>query len=94
MNKEHIKDLLMISAFAVIVGLVLIFFSVSFGTELAQSWLIKKGGADPGLYQAVIEKYINSFLVTGSIIFFVGLSFCGICYFFLPNDTGSSEKNQ
>ncbi|MBT2756308.1 hypothetical protein J7E71_10115 [Mesobacillus foraminis] len=73
MEKENVKYPISIALLLAAGGLVLIFFSVDFGTSFADFWLAKRGGADTGLYHIVIKSYIDSFLVAGGIIFGVSL---------------------
>jgi hypothetical protein len=71
-----------------VVGLVLIFFSVDFGTSLAESWLVNQDGfSSTELYHIILESYINSFLITGSVLLGFSLLFAIVAYFafmFLP----------
>ncbi|XWN51321.1 hypothetical protein L0P96_08790 [Anoxybacillus flavithermus] len=64
-----------------VVGLVLIFFSVDFGTSLADSWVAKQGGASTERYHIILESYIHSFLIAGSILFGFSLLFAIFTYF-------------
>lgn len=83
MLKEHIKGLGVISFLLAIVGLVLMFSSVSFGTSLGDSWLSKQedGMADTSQYMLVIETYKNNFVISGSILFAAGLLTAILTYF-------------
>ncbi|MGX1901436.1 hypothetical protein EDD69_1245 [Thermolongibacillus altinsuensis] len=65
-----------------VVGLVLIFFSVDFGTSLAESWLVNQDGfSSTELYHIILESYINSFLITGSILLGLSFLFAIVAYF-------------
>ncbi|MGG2056660.1 hypothetical protein ABFY48_20225 [Lysinibacillus pakistanensis] len=70
---EKYKKLIIIGSSLGIVGLILSFFSVSFGTSLADNWLHRLGGADTWKYELVMQSNINTFLVIGSILFSVSL---------------------
>lgn len=56
-----------------IAGFIMIFFSVFFGTSLAEFWLVRQGGADSAYYHIMVDGYIKSFLVAGGILFGLGL---------------------
>ncbi|KYD11265.1 hypothetical protein B5V88_06180 [Heyndrickxia sporothermodurans] len=76
MSKEHIKGLSIISSLLMIMGLFLMFFSVSIGTYLGDSWVSNQPGVydnDDSLYTLIIETYINNLVIVGSILFSVGL---------------------
>lgn len=54
--------------------LVLMFFSVSMGTYLGDSWASSQpDGYLDNRYEVVIENYINNLVIIGSILFGVGL---------------------
>lgn len=55
------------------IGFILLFFSTTFGSLQAENWLVKQGGADTSIYLVMIKSYINTFLVSGSILFGIGL---------------------
>jgi Na+-driven multidrug efflux pump len=74
MSKEQIKGLSIISSILMIMGLILMFFSVSIGTYLGDSWVSSQpDGYDDSRYMVVIENYINNLVIIGSILFGVGL---------------------
>jgi hypothetical protein len=83
MLKEHFVRLGVISSLLGIGGLVLMFFGVSFGTSLGTTWLVNQedGVADTNQYMMVIENYTSTFLVSGSILFAVGLLTAILTYF-------------
>lgn len=76
-KSDRLKSLLTLCLLLGVIGLILIFFSSSFGTSLADSWLSRTleqtGGADPTIYQFKARAFANSFLVTGGILFGVSL---------------------
>ena len=72
MTKEKFKGLIAFSLLLSVLGLVLLFNSVNFGTSLAESWIVKQGGADTAWYHIRVKGNINNFLAAGSIIFGVG----------------------
>lgn len=57
------------------------FFSVDFGTSLADSWVAKQGGASTERYHIILESYIHSFLIAGSILFGFSLLFAIFTHF-------------
>lgn len=74
MSKSKIVEPLVLGILAMLIGIVFIFYSTNLGTHMAESWLESQGGAaSTGYYQIIVSKSINSFLVTGSILFAVGL---------------------
>ncbi|WP_409292711.1 hypothetical protein [Peribacillus sp. SCS-37] len=79
--KKSFELLIWISVICTGAGLILLFYSVSFGNSLALSWLDEQGGSDPQQYQIVMESYINSFIACGSILFAFGLVLGGLGYF-------------
>ena len=72
---EHFKGLSIISSLIAIVGLFLMFSSISFGTSLGESWLLSQedGIADSSRYNRIVETYKNNFVIIGSILFGAGL---------------------
>lgn len=79
--KEKFKYLTVIGSLLGLCGVVIIFFSVNFGTSIAESWLVSRGGADTGYYHIIVNSYINSFLVTGGILFGFGLMIFTFAYY-------------
>jgi hypothetical protein len=73
MTKEHLKGAFAFGSCMGVLGFILLFYSVSFGTSRAQSWLEDQGGANTEQYQMIIESYIQTFIVTGGILFAFGL---------------------
>lgn len=73
MPKDFLKGLSIGTAVISLCGAILIFSSVYFGTSRAKSWLAAQGGADTAYYHIIVEGYIHSFLVAGSILFGLGL---------------------
>lgn len=74
MSKQQIKGLSIILSIMMIIGLVLMFFSVSIGTYLGDSWASSQpDGYLDNRYEVVIENYINNFVIIGSILFGVSL---------------------
>ncbi|KIY21040.1 MULTISPECIES: hypothetical protein [Mesobacillus] len=71
--KERLHGFAIIGALFIFAGGILTFKSVSFGTSMAESWLVSQGGADSGHYQIVITSYINTFLVAGGVMLGFGL---------------------
>lgn len=73
MKKENVRTLLVAGSLLTVAGAVLLFFSVSFGTLIAEYQLAQAGGMDTGRYHIMMEGNINSFLAAGSILFGIGL---------------------
>lgn len=85
MTIEKLKASAIISVLLVLSGAIIIFNSVNFGTSWADSWLADRGGADTGLYHLIINGYINIFLLSGGILFGLGLIFLTIVYYKILN---------
>jgi hypothetical protein len=79
--KKKLQGLVIIGALFSLLGVILTFSSVSFGTSMADSWLASRGGADTGYYHLMVTSYINSFLVTGAVILGFGLMLTGLAAF-------------
>lgn len=74
MTYEHIKQLKVIITLLVVVGLGLMFLSVTFGTAIGDSWLETVGGmADTSNYERRVETHTNNFVIIGSILFGAGV---------------------
>ncbi|MEK4485423.1 hypothetical protein MHH81_07420 [Psychrobacillus sp. FSL H8-0484] len=74
MKKDKLIGLGVLASLLSAIGFILLFFSVNFGTSLAEKWLAKQGGADTSIYLIVIEGFTNNFLAAGSILFGIGLA--------------------
>ena len=72
-SKDTLKGLVTLASLITAIGLILLFFSVNFGTALAENWLLKQGGVETSIYLTVIDGFINIFLAAGSILFGIGL---------------------
>ncbi|UFT99573.1 hypothetical protein KO561_00925 [Radiobacillus kanasensis] len=72
MKKSEIL-LTVIGSLLTLLGIIFIFSSVHFGTTLAEVWLSELGGADTMEYQIRMKSYTNNFLVSGGILFGIGL---------------------
>lgn len=68
MTKDNYYRFVTIGLTTSVVGFVLLFFSTKFGTLMSG-----KDGSDPALYHIRVESYINSFVVSGGILFGIGL---------------------
>ncbi|MYL56745.1 hypothetical protein GLW20_04440 [Virgibacillus halodenitrificans] len=90
MVSEKLKGIIIIGSALSILGIISLFFSVNFGTSLADNWLARQGGADTSYYHLVTRGYINTFLAAGSILLGVGLITILIFYFKILKD---KEKN-
>ncbi|WP_273854064.1 hypothetical protein [Guptibacillus spartinae] len=81
MNRDKLKGLVIWGSIIGISGFVMLFFSVYFGTLIAENWLIKQGGADTGYYNIIMKSYINNFLVGGGILFTFGIAINSVAYY-------------
>jgi hypothetical protein len=81
LSNDRIKGLSIISILLVVVGLYLMFSSVSFGTSLAESWLSDQGGADTSKYLMVLKIYKNNFVIIGSMLLSASLLIAILTYF-------------
>ncbi|MBT2642938.1 hypothetical protein J7I80_11930 [Bacillus sp. ISL-41] len=71
--KERLQGFVIIGALLILLGVILTFYSVAFGTSMADSWLASRGGADTGYYHIIVTSYINAFLVAGGVALGFGL---------------------
>jgi drug/metabolite transporter (DMT)-like permease len=71
--KERLQRFVVIGALLILLGVILAFFSVTFGTSMADSWLASRGEADTGYYHIIVTNYINAFLVAGGVTLGFGL---------------------
>ncbi|AJD89582.1 hypothetical protein JMA_02650 [Jeotgalibacillus malaysiensis] len=92
MTREKLNGLIIFSIAITVIGLILLFFSVSFGTSLGENWLFQRGGADTAMYHLVIESYIQNFLVAGGVLFGIGLVTTIFSYYKLLSTTESLIK--
>ncbi|TFD99435.1 hypothetical protein [Jeotgalibacillus salarius] len=74
MTRGRLNGLIISSMILAATGFILLFFSVNFGTSLADKWLFQQGGADTATYLIIIESYINNFIVAGGILLGIGLA--------------------
>lgn len=74
MRKDKIKGLMILGALLGVIGLILIFFSDDFGTTLTNGLLAALDNIDTMDYEFKVKAKTNNFLVTGSILFGIGLS--------------------
>ncbi|MGG1397701.1 hypothetical protein ABE288_07700 [Bacillus salipaludis] len=81
MTKENSIYFLIVGTVLGLVGVVMIFFSVNFGTYFAESWLASRGGSDTGYYHIIVNSYINNFLVAGAILLGFGLFIVTLIYY-------------
>ncbi|QSS98697.1 hypothetical protein IMZ31_11325 [Pontibacillus sp. ALD_SL1] len=68
MTKENYYRFVTIGLTSSVIGFILLFFSTNFGTLMAD-----KGRSDPDMFHIRVESYINNFLVSGGILFGIGL---------------------
>jgi hypothetical protein len=81
MTKDSFYRLVTIGSALTVIGFILLFFSTYFGKSMADQWLIKQGGVDTALFHLRLESYINNFLVSGGILFGIGLFPLLLTYF-------------
>lgn len=81
MTKDNFNRFVTIGATLFVIGFILLFFSTNFGTSMADNWLMKQGGADTAMFHIRIESYINNFVVSGGILFGIGLFTLILTYF-------------
>jgi hypothetical protein len=72
-DKNYLKEMIIVSVITTVAGLIMALNSVHFGMSAAELWLMKRGGSDTGLYHIIVNSNIQKFLVTGSILFVLGL---------------------
>ncbi|MDQ0232595.1 hypothetical protein [Metabacillus malikii] len=73
MTKDNFHLFTTIGATLFVIGFILLFFSTNFGTAMADNWLMKQGEADTSMFHIRIESYITNFVVSGGILFGIGL---------------------
>lgn len=78
---NHMQKLFLIGSILSIGGLILIFFSDNFGMSLADHWLSKYNYADSNTYEFKVKANTNNFLVTGGILFGIGLTMVILTYY-------------
>ena len=81
MSKDNLMGLILVGSLLGVGGFIMIFFSVTFGTSLAESWLMRQGGADTAYYHIIMKSYINNFLVVGGIFLSIGLLIVVFIYY-------------
>lgn len=72
-NSDKLKGLMGLCSLLGVIGLTPIFSSDNFGTSLSDIWLAQYDFADTTEYQFRVKTNTNNFLVTGVILFGVGL---------------------
>ncbi|MEO4055093.1 hypothetical protein [Solibacillus sp. CAU 1738] len=71
---EKYRKLIIVGSYLGITGLILSFFSVSFGTAIADIWLNTiTGVVDTRKYELIMQSNTNNFLVIGSILVSVSI---------------------
>ncbi|MHA6251862.1 hypothetical protein [Oceanobacillus sp. CAU 1775] len=80
MTEEKINQLIYLALVLAAIGLIFIFFSYGFGRTIADSWFAT---SDYALfdYEAKANAYTNNFLVSGGILFGVGLTTTVFAYY-------------
>ncbi|MCA1029526.1 hypothetical protein LCL95_00610 [Bacillus timonensis] len=77
MKKEHLNMISILVAFTGVIGLIMMFASVHFGINSAEAWMLEQEGVNRALYDQIVAAYINTYVVTGSLLF--GSSVLGMC---------------
>ncbi|WP_249871780.1 hypothetical protein [Oceanobacillus saliphilus] len=85
MTRDKLKGFVVLGSLLTAIGAILLFFSVNFGTSLAENWLVKQGGTDTATYLIIIEGNINNFLAAGSILFGIGIPITLFAYYKMLN---------
>lgn len=73
--------IIIVSSFIGIAWFVVMFFSVTFGTSHIDTWLMERSGEGTAIYHIIMNRYINTFLVAGSILFGFGLIIVALTYY-------------
>ena len=81
MSKDNLMGLIIVGSLLGVGGFIMIFFSVTFGTSLAESCLMRQGGADTAYYHIIMNSYINNSLVVGGIFLSIGLLIVAFIYY-------------
>ncbi|TGB03651.1 hypothetical protein [Halobacillus salinus] len=81
MTRKDLKGLIALASILAVIGFILMFFSVDFGTSLAGNWLAQRGGVETSIYLIAVEGYIENFLVSGSILFGIALAVVTFSYY-------------
>ncbi|WP_124220974.1 hypothetical protein [Aquisalibacillus elongatus] len=82
--REKFKRLMVFGLLLSLIGLILMFSSVNFGTSLAQKWQFERGVVEPW-FGTVVEGYTNMFLFSGSIFLGSGLLTLILVYYTVVN---------
>lgn len=85
MRDDTFDKLMFLGSVLGVIGLILIFSSNNLGTSLADGWLAKHDYADSSTYEFKVKANTNNFLVTGGILFGVGLATILLVYFKMLN---------
>lgn len=85
MTRDKLKVLVVLGSLLTAIGVILLFFSVNFGTLLAENWLVKEGGMDTATYLIIMEGNINNFLAAGIILFGIGILTILFAYYKMLN---------
>ena len=84
MDKLKLQILPKVSLITFIAGLVIIINSARWGSEAANAFLRSYGGSmDTVQFSAVLQGSINSFIIIGAVLFFLGGLGCLISIIFL-----------
>ncbi|CAN7546975.1 hypothetical protein [Rossellomorea sp. LjRoot5] len=71
MSKDNLTLVIILGILSTIVGFIMFFFNVYFGTATAKAQLFNNG-SDALNYNVILKGYINTYLVGGSILFVMG----------------------
>ncbi|MDM5339538.1 hypothetical protein QUF84_20265 [Fictibacillus enclensis] len=75
-----------------LLGIILLFNSMTFGDSLATSWLTDQGGSDPDHFNIILKSYINIFIILGSVLFAFGLFFISFSFIKYGGNKGVEKQ--
>ena len=93
MSKDHLTLIIILGILSTAAGFIMVFFNVYFGISRADEWLARRGEADTGYFHIVVEGYMNTFLVGGSLLFVMGVLAIVFGYHHLQLKEGSNERS-
>ncbi|WP_270181313.1 hypothetical protein [Alkalihalobacillus sp. CinArs1] len=82
MDQDKLRAALILGSLVGLIGIIMLFFSVDFGTEIAENWLAEEGGANMEYYHIAVQGFINNFIVAGGIMFAFGLIVTSVALYF------------
>ncbi|MEI2665760.1 hypothetical protein [Rossellomorea sp. LJF3] len=73
MTKDNLTLVIILGILSTMVGFIMFFFNVYFGTATAEAQFFNNGIGGPEYYKVILKGYINTYLVGGSILFVMGV---------------------